>query len=192
VCIFITAVVPVSASIEALQPLVADHHKALTPVDNRYVQSQLRADEAYFLTTTRFCDCGTSLGGERRAGSRPKKHGARRLAVLRNRGWGEAKIARWLAEQAQTEAREQRIQAARKLGGPNQDLEEWRALLSDLLVQPGVGWVGLLIHWYRGGPSTERIDIARREGVPLDDSAVRRLGEMGDDVLYVFHRPARP
>ena len=50
------------------------------------------------------------------------------------------------------------------------------------------GRAALLLHWYRAGLATERIEISRREDVPLARLTVALLHGIDEDVLYRFGR----
>ncbi len=169
----------------AIAPILPAHWLAFTPLDNPFVQAQLRADESYVRATSSWCDCGTPLGEARRGPSESQEaaHEARRIDELRKRGWGAEKIERWLDQQTRTRRRDARVRKARD-SAESVALDTWRLGLDALARK--AGRVGLLLHSYHGGPASERIQIVRREEMPIAALTIEQLREIEEDVLYLF------
>lgn len=63
------------------------------------------------------------------------------------------------------------------------DLDDWANIIRDLRTGAGLGYVGLLLHWY-GGPLSERIDATRKK-LQFDEHLRAGLGAIEEDVLYI-------
>jgi hypothetical protein len=159
-CHFISAVLPGSADLSALEGVMARHGRALKPQNNPVLGAQLQAGEQLLLTTAGHCDCGTALGAlERNAArlERRRRSSERKEATLRRGGWSEVRIQRWREQQ-----------------------QNYR---SGLHPQAGVtDWERLLLHWYGEG-ADEPIALQGRETLPL---CVESLGRLREDVLAIF------
>jgi hypothetical protein len=182
-CHFLSGVLPRGVERKKLAHLLAAGGFAFAPLDNAHVRAQLRADEEYCRVTSSWCDCGTPLGSEGRKGGPidPGAHEERQRAELRAKGWGEAKVERWIEQRRKTSARDERVRRGRN-AAVRAELETWRDALTDLA--RAAGQVGLLLHWYRGALETERIVIARRHHIPVAALAIDRLAGIEEDVLY--------
>lgn len=174
-CHFISAVLPHSADLSALAGVMARHGRALKPQPNPAVEAQLQPGERLLLTSAGHCDCGTALGAlERNAAllERRRRSNERKEASLRRRGWSGARIQRWRHQQ-------------QNLGSSlhqQAGVTDWERLLTDMLSQPRMPYVGLLLHWYGGGPD-EPIALQGRDILPL---CAESLGRLREDVLAIF------
>ncbi|MFO0749061.1 MAG: hypothetical protein U1F43_25875 [Myxococcota bacterium] len=189
-CHFISATVPGDASLEALGEIVAPFEVGLRPYSNASLASHLRPGERLASTTLGPCDCGTALGsvGRTRAESPLGEAEVRKLA---KKGWSPGKIERWLEQQRQTAARDDRVATERgveRARTAEADLQRWLDVI-DALLDHGLPWVGLFFHWYRGGLS-ER--IALRPDVDLERAEVGpdSLLALEEDTLYRVSRSA--
>ncbi len=184
-CLYITGVLPRGVDRVAIEPILIEHRLAFSPLGNQFVQAQLRPDESYVRATSSFCDCATPIGSGPRGPSESQEaaHDARRVEELRKKGWGAAKIERWLDQQARTRRRDVRVRRVRDADEAT-TLDRWRLGIEALSLQ--AKRVGLLLHWYQGGLDSERIRIARREEVPIAALTVERLRGIDEDVLYLF------
>ncbi|MFM7362894.1 MAG: hypothetical protein ACKO25_13960 [Cyanobium sp.] len=174
-CHFISAVLPGSADLSALEGVMARHGRALKSQSNPFLEAQLLPGERLLLTTAGHCDCGTALGAlERNAAllERRRRSDERKEATLRRRGWSAARIQRW-RHQRQNPGFGLHAQAA---------VTDWERLLAALLSQPRTPYVGLLLHWYGGGLD-EPVALQGREALPLCTESLRWLRE---DVLAIF------
>jgi hypothetical protein len=185
-CYFITTTISARADLAKFSEIAGRHGLSFTPIANAFVQKQLPAGLAYLEKAPgTMCDCGTvlgCLGANRQDGDTDL---TREVAKLRRAGWSERKIERWLADKHKVEekqARQDRYGAEAR----RQEAEAWLAFLRDALENGKVGSVGLLLHFYRTGPSSERIQlggIARNRVRGLDAEALMRIKE---DVLQLF------
>lgn len=181
-CHYITAVLPTTDSDAGLGGLVEKHRLLFERVSNDSVSAQLRPGERQLRATGHMCDCGTGLGAGRRAPAESDLD--RRVAKLQKKGWGEAKIARWLDQQESNEHSRARKRAARS---ETPTAEEWHRFLVEVLGSGGVEWVGLLLHWYSGDLSEEQVRFARQP-VSFSELSPQLLLDLKEDVLYEFRR----
>lgn len=182
-------VLPDLASCEVAEPILRDVERTLKELANRCVQSQLLEGEVYAAPLgNKMCDCGTSLGCLNRQEEEKGKAARvdrRELDKLRSKGWSDAKISRWLEERNKIVARETRVANDRKERiGSLDDPDGW-CTVAKRLRDEGVPYVGLLLHWYSGGLTSERIDFQRCD-VLLDEKLGATLCRVREDVLYVI------
>jgi hypothetical protein len=96
-CHYVTGTLPFATAPATAKTVAESHHLQFEALCNPFVQKQLRQGEGYFRLGRGMCDCGTPLGSRdpRASAWRPS---AKELARLHKKGWGEAKIARWLEQ----------------------------------------------------------------------------------------------
>lgn len=184
-CHFITTTLPAGVDAVPIGEIANRWHRVWESMPNRHVLQQLRDGETHWLTTGGRCDCGTELGALRGDTSRTEKQLARDLERVRRKGWGEAKIARWLEEKQRSAARRE-ADRQRQLRTAGSDALSWAGLLGTILDETGCANVGLLLHMYGGGVETERIELARQVDVPRDELGPEFLLQIEEDVLYRF------
>lgn len=184
-CHYITATLPAGVDPQVIAPIFQRHQRKLEALGNSIVLGQLPRGEQYFLTTGKFCDCGTALGSQLR---RTVEHSPEdEIPKLKRKGWSAAKIDRWLndkrsARERQQLAREEQAQ----LDTP--DAESWQALLQEVLDTTSTQHVGLLLHWYHGSVEEERITIQEIVRVPIDKATPEFLMQIAENVVYCFTR----
>jgi len=66
-CYYITATLPKETNMERLKPLFEEFNMSFTPINNIYIEPQLRPGELYFRATKIYCDCDTVLGSRNRS-----------------------------------------------------------------------------------------------------------------------------
>jgi hypothetical protein len=212
---FITATLPAEVRYALVEPVLKRHALGWTPLRNPSLKAALAGDQLY-LTTRGHCDCDSALGRLGRwAHQRPAGDGGGHVggaagapagasqaadpevARLRKKGWGEAKIRRWLAQRAQAAANWQRAEAVRaeavgselREAGETGEAQRWLEALRELVSAPlRLKHVGLLLHQYPGGLEGERITVARRQSVSAAALDLQLLLELEEDVLYRFGR----
>ena len=165
-CHFIT-LVAATADVAALDARMREHGRRALTSQSQSVEAVLKPGEHQYLTTTKF-DCGTVF-----APTLSLKRPTDRIAVLRRKGWSEAKIGRATAAAADA--------AEKKSFEPLDSVELWRKILTDLLHGMKLKSAGILVHAYEGSIAAEQFDVSRTE-VRAD-----RLGEvlmnLGEDHL---------
>lgn len=171
-CLLITAVVPNTARSDSLTEVVRRHRLNFSPCENPVVKAQLSPSERYVCATGSVCDCGSPLFfGRSTAGDVEK---------LRKKKWSEAKIKQWLKA---TEARPRDPNAP---GGVLLSLDDWAAFLDEALRLPGVPYLGIIGHWYKGGVSTDEFTLTRRVRHTVSELREGHLGLLERDVIYEF------
>lgn len=184
-CHFITATLSRGADADLIREIARRFGRDWKPLRNRHVLGQLGQGEGYFLTTRARCDCGTQIGSARQEAS--DSPDGRASAKLRRKGWGEAKIERWVSEQRRT-----KLKRARELDShlrrAGADVDSWGALLRALFEESRVAFVGLLLHSYSGSVESERIDLSRDDSLPVAELDGAFLLQIEEDVLYRFRR----
>ncbi len=98
--------------------------------------------------------------------------------MLRKKGWGEAKIQRWLDQWQQIEERNERVRQP--------DQTTWIELLRSLFESGSTPWFGLVLHFYSSGPGVgeKPFELAARQVVRLEKVTPEFLVQISEDVLY--------
>lgn len=184
-CHYITATLPARADFKAAEAIFKRHGFGFAANDNPNLSTQLEKGDRQFMTAGKYCDCGTSLGSFR-VDARPAVS-KRELDQLRRKGWSEAKINRWLEEKNAAGEKDQRA-ARPELAETNRELVRWFAMMDELFQSGAADRVGVLLHDYSGSVASEKISLSATETHPLAESTPLVLGEMREDVHYVFRR----
>lgn len=177
-CRFVTATLPATAPLAALDALARGYGRQFQRLHSPSVERQLGSGEAYFLTTLSHCDCDAPLG-QARSRRFDADAEARKLA---RKGWSPAKVARALDQKrehrdADAEAEAQRTEAA---------IATWVGFIEAVLRSGHVGELGLLHHQY-SGPLDEDISVRERRPVKVTAALPEVLRDLDEDVLYLFH-----
>ncbi len=188
-CHFITAVLPASADMAALDIVMRRHGRQLKPLSNPSVEAYVGRDERYYFTTRGYCDCGTALGAaaDNKRSRRETIDSNAQAQRLRARGWSEAKIARALAQSSEQAQRKREADERRNAETAGMAEMKWLSCLRDVLASANTDRIGLLLHWY-SGPLSGRIELEGRETVRIGDVDAAMLASMSEDVLYEFRR----
>jgi len=169
-CHLITVVIALRAEAD-VRALAVAH--GLRLVAFRPPTAGLRDGEHQYATCPGQCDCGTPLGATRRSrGGRDDDEHQR--AKLSKKGWGAAKIDRWLAQ----------VDASRKKKQANHDsrtksCEAWCDFIVAAL-DARIGTFGLMLHWSDGSP----LEVVRRVSVDRAALSPAVLAEIEENVLY--------
>jgi hypothetical protein len=167
-CWFVRLVVPSEVALEQVRPTLAQH--GLTFDRCAAVTVPLRPGELAGRATTGHCDCDTELGATGLAADSGQAR-ARKIATLRRKGWGDAKIERWCEETSRAAGRR------RPPKETTPDLATWVALLGHIATDRPTPYLGLAIQWNSDVVTAE---IAR----PLADADAAFLGAIKREVLY--------
>lgn len=185
-CYFITGIYSGPVTLDEINAAARKYNFEFFFRESHNIQRQLKTDEIYILKAAG-CDCDTPLGSLRRllddegVSEQELKKQAQELQNLRKKGWGEAKIQRYLDDKEH--AGEKQI---RKMPWTRGAIEEWMRFLKELFENTAIRTFGLLIHFYYG--DNEDIHPLKRRTVPLPDLTEDTLLMMEDDILYVFTR----
>lgn len=181
-CRFVTAVLPRAANAGLADEIARRHHRQMAPLASSRISRWLYQDEACFSTTpdSAMCDCDTALGWHaralaRRPGPQDLDSGSTGAPC---RSWSDAGFERWLELKQGSEA-----DAADPESSPL--LDDWFALLSELLRSGATPYVGLLLHGDSGEPG-EPIQLKGRNESRLSQRGRTTLASMDEDQLYVF------
>lgn len=185
-CRFITAILPNDADIEKCAEVFRAHRRACAAYVNPALAAQIGDRESSYCTTVGQCDCDSPLGSAnfRSSVGRGKTPDAV-AARMRSKGWSDAKIARALGQRSEADSRPR---SPVRGGREETPLDEWCALIRDVLALRGVASVGLLIHQYGGGINDEVVDLQKREVVRTCDLSEAMLAAMRSDTIYEFRR----
>lgn len=138
-------------------------------------------DEATLILTTRAqCDCGTAIGSACSVDPRPSPE--RHVARLKAKGWGDAKIARWLQSKSGGGASPEAADSG--------EVSAWVSLIRDVLRDGSVPWIGLFAHFYEGRVSDERVALKAAPPKSLGSLVPADLLGLPRDVLLLVSRPA--
>jgi len=110
------------------------------------------------------------------------------LAKLRKKGWGEAKIKRWL--EMRVKLRSRRLHSADV--GQRESVRWWRMLIETALREGQARWFALLIHFHNSPLDQEDIVWRREERLDLPAVTEDLLLHLEQDVLYRFQMPRQP
>jgi len=188
-CHYVTAALPPGTDLPALRQLLGGKC-GLVPVENPSVQAQLPPGTVYVYLSGNYCDCGTPLGRLRRdLGRADDPEG--QVPRLRRKGWSEARISRW-RDQKQAAREKDRRTVQGMAEGMTAEVEWWLSYLRRLLGAGGVRSIGLLLHWYSGSLTGERITLRERIRLPIGQVRPEFLVQIEEDVLYELWSAAGP
>lgn len=179
-------VLPPKANFKEVAAVLLRHHRRAGVIENPHLATHLRPGELYIQPATKTCDCGTWLGSgcPRPSVKRPERSV---LDKLRLKGWSQAKIDRWIAQRDEVTARNTRSDADRKTAINGTDPDGWISTASELLALSGVNYVGILLHHYYGTLVAERLSIAGRSKLKLDESLSDALFNIEEDRIYEIY-----
>ena len=185
-CHFLTAVLSKGADIDACCLIAEKFQRVFEPVSNQYIQKQLEPKMKYYCMTKGNCDCGTIWGKGKGAGDVKKKMN-RKLKKLRNKGWSEAKIKRFI--ESQNQASQGRQASLKKQHIDCETLaHRWISFISEIIDQGLSDYMGILLHWYSGNLEEEKIDIQQIEKISLSELDPTFIWKAKEDVLYVIKK----
>jgi hypothetical protein len=177
-CTFITAIVPAETALLQLRELCGKHGFSADPVDNASLRT-LMPQGYQFLPVGGSCNCDTALGFAHRPTS--QSHDLEGdISKLKRKGWTAAKIERWRKEKEQ--ARQQKQQQ------PYIELRRWKDWIAEIVRAHSAKRLTIVLHFYKDGIDTDRIQIKRLEKIDVDTLNVDQLALLDWDVLYQFSR----
>lgn len=183
-CHFISGVIDKQTSVDVVNQLGRDHAIAFDMCANDFVTSQLRIQEHYIVKKNKSCDCGTELGLLNRLEVPDTARIAKsEIDKLVNKGWSAGKIDRWKLEKSKTIEKDN-LRYNKIANGNHQDIDNWMKYLTTLLTSKNVSFIGLFLHWYKGGLLTERIKVKDRVVIKTADLTPSDLLHMKEDVIY--------
>ena len=187
-CHYITATMSADGDENIVRRLAKNHLLKWEPLENPSLKKLLLPGEGYFFTTRRMCDCGTTIGSAANDHSLPiRTDFSREIKKHRKKGWSEAKIDRWLQQRKSDQQRKQAEAEARQLE-PGPEVRLWIEFVNLVVRESHASHIGLLLHWYSGGLSTENLRTDTRKWVGLKDLDQDYLLGAEEDVLHSFRR----
>lgn len=184
-CLYVTMLLPKGVNPDSVAHASGRGDSAFPPIENGAIQSQARPGDHYFRANRAICDCGTPLGAALRTAERIPLDEAEAASRLRKKGWGEARIARWLAEKRQAQAQQDAKVATRSEAAAGY-AEFWVRFLHSALTSGYTPRITLLLHWYRSGVETEYFPDLPQETIPLSQVNSVFLAHLHEDILYNF------
>jgi len=106
---------------------------------------------------------------------------------LKRRGWGEAKIKRWVKEKKKS-LKKNEIEMQHYKQDRLAEAQEWVDFLKEVVGHKEFSRFGLLLHWYRGGPESEKIQIKDIDVISSQNLAPEVLINIREDILYQFEK----
>ncbi|MCP5023562.1 MAG: hypothetical protein GY930_17560 [bacterium] len=180
-CHVITLVLPS----EAAQIMVAGTLAPLQDAPNPHVLSKLQTGELYVAATGKGWDCDTPIGSASKGDPLDKDLTTTQTAKLRKKGWGPAKIKKWLENKERADAKSVRVAEANAQADALA-ASEWIRRIGMAVNADGTGYAGLCLHWYRGSIDDEPIKLERWVHLDLATVQPEDLTRFKEDVLYVF------
>jgi hypothetical protein len=150
------------------------------------VQNQLKSEESYIWKRCKYCDCGTLLGSFNEKNAK-QTEGVNELKIekLKRKGWSETKIQRFLNDKSKKIEQNAKDLERQKISAEN-GIQEWVDFCKKLFEMTSIKTFGILLHWYRGGVSSERISLNGRVVIDKSELATTNLLEIEEDTLYII------
>jgi len=104
---------------------------------------------------------------------------------LAKKGWSKSKIERWKADKLKS-LEKQNLKKRTIVNANYGELENWSLFLKELFAQTNLSKFGIILHWYSGYISTERIVFKETVKTRIDKISISFFKEMEEDVLYEF------
>ena len=171
-CFYLTAILPKTADIGIAKQILNQYNLDISLVNNQYLSNQLHGRQYYFRITKDYCDCDTLFG----CLAQNEKSMDKEITKLKKKGWGQAKIDKWL-ENWENSTAEQYIA----------QFTVWQNCFFRIFDENIASSMGLLKHWYHDDLGDEKINIVRIESIKIDDIILASFLKMEEDVLYQFY-----
>lgn len=187
-CHFISGLIDKQTTLDDVNKVGHDNAITFDKCDNDFVKAQLKANDDYLVKRATFCDCGTHLGLATRTKSPDNLRVEKReVDKLKKKGWSETKIKRWRTDRENT-IQKDKVRYDRIANGVDIDIENWINYLSKVFNKTKIQHFGLLLHWYKGGLESERINIKDRIQIRIFELTADTLLKMEEDVIYEVRR----
>lgn len=188
-CHYITGFLAGSFDLAEVKMLAEPFSIVLDPIENRSVAKLLQADETYFNMTKGMCACGTDLCDRKNAAEwiESEFHRLDRdEKKYRKKGWSDTKIERWRSQQ--NEMIHRRFGDEPLKVHPGADCIRFSQFFNTLFEETKITKVGLLLHFYSGGVSSEKIDLKGRTVCQRKQLLPETLFSANEDTINVFLR----
>ena len=185
-CHYITGSISGKVTVEELNTVGQEFGLQFETCPNEFVKNQLKSEESYIWKRCKYCDCGTLLGSlSEKNTQQAKKADESEIKKLRRKGWSEAKIQRLMNERNKKEERYTEDLEQRKTSAQN-GIQEWIDFCKKLFEITPIKTFGILLHWYGGGISNERINLKGRISIDKSELTAKNLLEIEEDTLYII------
>ena len=128
-CYFVVAALPRQANLESISEIFDRHGRRLAPAQLAIGGPSIPDDRELYYTCQGPCDCDTPIGS--RANGRAQRGPSdRKVAKLRNKGWSQAKIDRWIESKKSSLVEKER----KRLSNENNsalDIDRWIELIRE-------------------------------------------------------------
>ena len=184
-CFYITATLPKEANIEELKSLFDKYDMAFVPINNKYVESQLRPKELYFRATKHYCDCNTILGMNNISIEYDKLLKSKKVKNLKKKNWSNEQIDKWIKKKIKKKnphAIKTKVSAE-----IDQETNNWINFIREILKTESIKRLGILKHWYTKSLSTEKILIRKSNRIKITELSSELLYKFEEDILYEFY-----
>ena len=185
-CHYITGVISGKVTVQELNSVGQEFGLQFEDCPNEFVQKQLRSGESYIWKCCKYCECGTSLGTlNGKKIKRTKSINELEVNNLKQKGWSEAKVQRFLNDKNKKAEKNNKDLKQRKLSAEN-EIQEWLDFCKKIFETISINTFGILLHWYKGGTSNERITLNGRVLIDKSELTAKNLLEIEEDTLYVI------
>ncbi|MGB3464116.1 MAG: hypothetical protein WBA74_02560 [Cyclobacteriaceae bacterium] len=181
-CHFITGIIYKETKLELINSIGTKYNIIFSEVSNEHISKQLNPDQNYIGKNSKYCDCGTALGAIAFI-EKDKKSNEKDLTRLRKKGWSTTKISNWLENKKRSDLKDERA-AKHKQGNYEYDAENWIKFLTELSKNPGIGYFGVLFHWYSSGVESERVELLKYEQLKICELSPDYIYRMEEDTVY--------
>ena len=185
-CHFITGSISGKITVQELNSVGQEFGLQFETCPNEFVQKQLKSGESYIWKCCKYCNCGTSLGTLNEKNIKRTK-GVSNLEVekLKQKGWSETKIQRFLNDKNKKAEQNDKDLEQRKLSVEN-GVQEWVDFSKKLFETMPIKTFGILLHWYKKGIFNEKITLNERILIEKSELTAKKLLEIEEDTLYVI------
>jgi len=184
-CHFITAAIKTSSAIDNLNDIAKDYNLKFDPIHNSFVEGQIPEGLLYLSKYTWHCDCGTVLGCQYHSSKNEYSVNPKDIQKLKNKGWSQSKIKRWLDEKEKYKKKLKRDAVTNKQNRAP-EATEWFEFIKTAVNNQRIGKLCLLLHMYRGGVETEKVKIKKIVKVSISNITSDYLMKIREDVFYQF------
>jgi hypothetical protein len=186
-CFYLTATLPKETNLEKLRKFFDEFEMAFIPIQNNFIEPQLRKGDLYFRATKSYCDCDTVIGSLNRQKEFQNLLNSKKVKTLRKKKWTDEEIHNWIIQKIQKNPKEigrnlSPLEKKNKVG-------KWTNFVRELLKNPDIPRVGILKHWYQKGLEDEEISLKDVKKIDMAKITSDFLLNIEEDVLYEFYIP---
>jgi len=188
-CYYITLILPNDTELEKVRELLYDYNMIFSQINNKSINSYLKAGQLNFRPTKEYCDCDTALGAFNRQNEYEKLLQSKKVKNLKKKKWTQEQIDNWVWEKINKSKPH-----VKKYITPMErenEIKKWLTFLHEMVNLETISQIGILKHWYHSTLENEEIILKRKEKVNLNDINKDFLLHLEEDVLYEFSIPLK-